>query len=173
MSSSKRRSKRPSGITGRSAQRAGATPARRTTAKRTAASARQTAAATQEPAARSRPAAPAPAPTSPSRPSIRLPGAPSSRLTSKPGAPDRSAKLRLSTKPRSSGPRPLSDVKLDDDEVLIDAFDATLDGIRVRITAVLERTCVYLDRDGDRRLARKNDLWVEADKLPIRRRGIG
>jgi hypothetical protein len=102
-----------------------------------------------------------------------LPGAPSSRLTSKPGAPIRSAKLRLSTKPRSSGPLPLSDVKLDDDEVLIDAFDATLDGIKVRITAVLERTCVYLDRDGDRRLARKKDLWVEADKLPIRRRGIG
>jgi len=40
----------------------------------------------------------------------------------------------------------------------------------VRITAVLERTCVYVDRDGDRRLARKNDPWVEADKLPIRRR---
>jgi hypothetical protein len=38
---------------------------------------------------------------------------------------------------------------------------------------VLERTCVYLDRDGDRRLARKKDLLVEADKLPIRRRGIG
>jgi hypothetical protein len=48
-----------------------------------------------------------------------------------------------------------------------------LDGIKVRITAVLERTCVYVSRDGDRRLARKNDLWVEADKLPIRRRGIG
>jgi hypothetical protein len=61
-------------------------------------------------------------------------------------------------------------VELDEDEVLIDPFDATLDGVRVRITAVLERTCVYVDRDGDRRLARKNDLWVEADKLPIRRR---
>jgi hypothetical protein len=67
----------------------------------------------------------------------------------------------------------LSDVELDEDEVLIDAFDATLGGMKVRITAVLERTCVYVDRDGDRRLARKNDLWVEADKLPIRRRGIG
>jgi hypothetical protein len=72
-----------------------------------------------------------------------------------------------------SGSRPLSDVELAEDEVLIDAFDATLNGTRVRITAVLERTCVYVDRDGDRRLARKNDLWVEADKLPIRRRGIG
>ena len=57
--------------------------------------------------------------------------------------------------------------------MLIDGFTALLEGVTVRITAVLERTCVYLDRDGDRRLARKNDLWVEADKLPIRRRGIG
>lgn len=57
--------------------------------------------------------------------------------------------------------------------MLIDGFDATLDGERVRITAVLERTCVYVDRDGDRRLARKEHLLVEADKLPIRRRGIG
>jgi hypothetical protein len=80
--------------------------------------------------------------------------------------------LELSTKPRPRGPRLLSDVELDEDEVLVDPFDATLDGINVRITAVLERTCVYVDRDGDRRLARKNDLWVEADKLPIRRRGL-
>jgi hypothetical protein len=57
--------------------------------------------------------------------------------------------------------------------VLIDAFEAILDGVPVRITAVLERTCVYVSREGDRRLARKIDLWVEADKLPIRRRGIG
>jgi hypothetical protein len=78
----------------------------------------------------------------------------------------------LSTRRRPPGPRPLSQVELDEDEVLIDAFEATLDGVRVRITAVLERTCVYVDRDGDRRLARKNDLWVEADKLPIRRRSI-
>ena len=41
------------------------------------------------------------------------------------------------------------------------------------ITAVLERTCVYVSKDGDRRLARKVDLWVEPTKLPIRRRGIG
>jgi hypothetical protein len=94
-----------------------------------------------------------------------------SRLTIKPGAPQAPrTQLQLSSKPRPSGPRPLSQVELDEDEVLIDAFDATLDGVRVRITAVLERTCVYVDRDGDRRLARKNDLWVEADKLPIRRR---
>jgi hypothetical protein len=82
------------------------------------------------------------------------------------------APLQLSTKRRPPGPRPLSQVELDEDEVLIDAFEATLDGVRVRITAVLERTCVYIDPDGDRRLARKNDLVVEADKLPIRRRSI-
>ena len=67
----------------------------------------------------------------------------------------------------------MSEVDLEEDEVLIDGFDATLGGERVRITAVLERTCVYVDRDGDRRLARKEQLLVEADKLPIRRRGIG
>jgi hypothetical protein len=78
--------------------------------------------------------------------------------------------LEPSSKARPPGPRLLSQVELDEDEVLIDAFDATLDGVRVRITAVLERTCVYVDRDGDRRLARKTDLVVEADKLPIRRR---
>jgi hypothetical protein len=83
------------------------------------------------------------------------------------------AQLVLSTKPRPSGQRPLSEVELDEDEVLIDAFSATLDGERVRVTAVLERTCVYMGPDGDRRLARKMDLIVEADKLPIRRRGIG
>jgi hypothetical protein len=43
----------------------------------------------------------------------------------------------------------------------------------VKITAVLERTCVYVDREGNRRLASKKDVWVEADKLPIRRRGMG
>ncbi len=63
-------------------------------------------------------------------------------------------------------------MELDEDEVLIDGFDALLDGEKVRITAVLERTCVYVARGGDRRLARKEELWVEADKLPIRRRGL-
>lgn len=73
---------------------------------------------------------------------------------------------------RPSGPRRLSEVELDEDEVLFEGFDATLDGERVRITAVLERTCVYVHKGGERRLARKEDLWVEADKLPIRRRGL-
>ena len=109
------------------------------------------------------------------KPPIRLPGPGGSRLTIKPGPPGGAGRgqLVLSTKQRPSGPRPLSEVELDEDEVLIDAFNATLEGFTVRITAVLERTCVYVDRDGDRRLARKEDLWVEADKLPIRRRGIG
>ena len=56
--------------------------------------------------------------------------------------------------------------------MLIDSFDATFAGEKVRITAVLERTCVYVDRSGDRRLVRKDELFVEADKLPIRRRGL-
>ncbi len=113
-------------------------------------------------------------PAPPSRPSIRLAGSASSRLTIKPSPPQGPRpQLELSTRPRPSGPRPLSEVDLEEDEVLIDGFDATLGGERVRITAVLERTCVYVDREGDRRLARKEHLLVEADKLPIRRRGIG
>ena len=63
-------------------------------------------------------------------------------------------------------------MELDEDEVLIDGFDALLAGEKVRVTAVLERTCVYVDRSGDRRLVRKDELWVEADKLPIRSRGL-
>jgi len=114
-----------------------------------------------------RPATPAP------RTGIRLAGSASSRLTIKP-SPTQGPRpqLQLSTKLRPSGPRPLSEVELDEDEVLIDGFDAVLQGEKVRITAVLERTCVYVDRGGDRRLARKEELVVEADKLPIRRRGL-
>ena len=36
----------------------------------------------------------------------------------------------------------MSDVALEEDEVLVDAFEATLGGVKVRVTAVLERTCV-------------------------------
>ena len=99
-------------------------------------------------------------------------GSASSRLTIKP-SPQQGPRpqLQLSTKVRPGGQRPLSEVELDEDEVLIDGFDATLAGEVVRITAVLERTCVYVDRGGDRRLARKEELLVEANKLPIRRRG--
>jgi hypothetical protein len=127
--------------------------------------------------AQSAAAPPAPAGRTPpptSRQGIRLAGSASSRLTIKPSpAQGPRPQLELSTKTRPSGPRPLSEVELDEDEVLIDGFDAILDGERVRITAVLERTCVYLDRMGDRKLARKEYLVVEADRLPIRRRGIG
>jgi len=125
-----------------------------------------------------KPVAPSPAPQPkpapvPPRPSIRLAGSASSRLTIKPSPPTGPRpQLELSTKIRPSGPRKLSEVELDEDEVLIDGFDATLDGEKVRITAVLERTCVYVGPGGDRRLARKEELWVEADKLPIRRRSL-
>src|SRR5207237_4161709 len=124
------------------------------------------------PAATARPAplpTPKPLPARPasptSRPGIRLPGSASSRLTIKP-SPSQGPRpqLQLSTKVRPGGSRRLSEVELDEDEVLIDGFDATLEGERVRITAVLERTCVYVDRRGDRRLARKGALWIEADE---------
>ncbi len=57
--------------------------------------------------------------------------------------------------------------------MIVDSFDATLQGVTVRVTAVLERTCVYVDPAGERRLASKKDLWVEAEKVRIRRRGTG
>ena len=107
------------------------------------------------------------------KPGVRPPGPASSRLTIKPSPPQGPRpQLQLSTKVRPSGQRPLSEVELDEDELLIDGFDAVLRDEKVRITAVLERTCVYVDRGGDRRLARKEELLVEADKLPIRRRGL-
>ena len=121
--------------------------------------------------------APKPLPTKPAvpapRPGIRLSGSGSSRLTIKP-SPQQGPRpaLQLSTKVRPGGQRRLSEVELDEDEVLIDGFDAVLRDEKVRVTAVLERTCVYVDRSGDRKLARKEDLLVEADKLPIRRRGV-
>ena len=96
----------------------------------------------------------------------------SARLTikRKPGAP---ALIDLPPRPRPGGVRRLSEVELDEDEILIEGFDAQLNGVTVRVTAVLERTCVYLSKEGERRLVSKKDLWIEADKLPIRRRGIG
>jgi hypothetical protein len=78
----------------------------------------------------------------------------------------------LPPRPRPGGARRLSEVLLEEDEVLIEGFEATLEGVTVRVTAVLERTCVYLGMEGERRLANKKDMWVEADKLPIRRRGM-
>ena len=187
MSSSKRPSKKPARARPRGASaaadsqkgsRARAAAAHKAPTKKPAA---------KEPAIKKPPAAARPAPPPlpkpkplptrpvipPSRPGIRLAGSASSRLTIKPSpTTGPRPQLQLSTKVRPSGPRKLSEVELDEDEVLIDGFDATLAGEKVRITAVLERTCVYVDPSGDRRLVRKDELWVEADKLPIRRRGL-
>ena len=87
--------------------------------------------------------------------------------------PGARATIELPPRPRPGGVRRLSEVVLEEDEVLIEAFDAQLNGVQVRVTAVLERTCVYLSKEGERRLVSKKDVWIEADKLPIRRRGIG
>lgn len=70
-------------------------------------------------------------------------------------------------------PIPLSEVRLAEDEILLEGFQALHRGDLVTVTAVLERTCVYVTIDGDRRLANKQDLLVEPDKLPIRRRRLG
>jgi len=64
-------------------------------------------------------------------------------------------------------------VRLAEDEILLDGFEATIEGRVVTVTAVLERTCVYEAADGERRLANKQDLMVEPDALPIRRRRLG
>ena len=69
--------------------------------------------------------------------------------------------------------RPLSDVQLAEDEILLEGFEAVIGGEVVTVTAVLERTCVYVTADGDRRLANKQNLMVEPEKLPIRRRRLG
>jgi hypothetical protein len=70
-------------------------------------------------------------------------------------------------------PKPLSEVRLDDDQILLEGFEATFRGEVVTVTAVLERTCVYITADGERRLANKHDLLVDPEKLPIRRRRLG
>ncbi|HKF78652.1 MAG TPA: hypothetical protein VKF59_21110 [Candidatus Dormibacteraeota bacterium] len=70
-------------------------------------------------------------------------------------------------------PKPLSEVRLAEDEILLEGFQAALAGQVVTVTAVLERTCVYVTADGERRLANKQDLLVEPENLPIRRRRLG
>jgi hypothetical protein len=65
---------------------------------------------------------------------------------------------------------PLSEVKLAEDEVLLEGFMATLNGVPVVVTAVLERTCVYVTTGGERKLANKRALLVEPAELTIRRR---
>ena len=69
--------------------------------------------------------------------------------------------------------KPLSEVEITEDEILQEGFVATIDGVPVTITAVLERTCVYVTADGERRLANKHDLIVDPDTLPIRKRKMG
>jgi hypothetical protein len=69
--------------------------------------------------------------------------------------------------------RPLSEIPVAEDETLLEGFEAIIGGETVTVTAVLERTCVYVTADGDRRLANKHELLVEPDKLTIRRRRMG
>ena len=69
--------------------------------------------------------------------------------------------------------RPLSEIPVGEDETLLEGFQAIIGGETVTVTAVLERTCVYVAADGDRRLANKHELLVEPDKLTIRRRRMG
>ena len=70
-------------------------------------------------------------------------------------------------------PKPLSEVSIAEDEMILEGFEATLAGTPVTVTAVLERTCVYIDAGGERKLASKQDLLVEPEKLTIRRRRSG
>lgn len=69
--------------------------------------------------------------------------------------------------------RPLSEIPVAEDEILLEGFEAIIGGETVTVTAVLERTCVCVTADGDRRLANKQELLVEPDKLRIRRRRMG
>ena len=110
------------------------------------------------------------APPARRRPSTGPPA--SARLTIKPGPPGRPRPVDLPPRPRPPGTRQLSEIVLEEDEILGGGFAATLNGVTVRVTAVLERTCVYQGKEDERRLANKKDVWVEADKLPIRRRGL-
>lgn len=70
-------------------------------------------------------------------------------------------------------PKPLSEVVLAEDEILLEGFEATVGGVRVIVTAVLERTCVGVMRDGERRLINKHDVMIEPDSLTIRRKRGG
>jgi hypothetical protein len=68
---------------------------------------------------------------------------------------------------------PLSDIALEEDQVIVEGFEAELDGIRIWVTAVLERTCVYETPEMERRLVSKSKVLVEPGQVPIRRRRIG
>jgi hypothetical protein len=68
---------------------------------------------------------------------------------------------------------PLSKIQLDEDEMIVEGFEGELEGIRVWVTAVLERTCVYETPDMERRLVSKSKILVDKDAVPIRRRKLG
>src|SRR5437588_12886962 len=68
---------------------------------------------------------------------------------------------------------PLSKIELDEDEMIVEGFEGELEGIRVWVTAVLERTCVYETADMERRLVSKSKILVEKNAVPIRRRKLG
>jgi hypothetical protein len=55
----------------------------------------------------------------------------------------------------------------------MEGFEATIGGVSVMVTAVLERTCVYVTPEGERRLASKRDLLVDPTQLTIRRKRSG
>ncbi|MDQ6919358.1 MAG: hypothetical protein M3Z98_08370 [Candidatus Dormibacteraeota bacterium] len=68
---------------------------------------------------------------------------------------------------------PLSKIELDEDEMIVEGFEGELEGIRVWVTAVLERTCVYETAELERKLVSKAKILVERDSVPIRRRKMG
>jgi len=68
---------------------------------------------------------------------------------------------------------PLSKIQLEEDEMIVEGFEGELEGIRVWVTAVLERTCVYETPDLERKLVNKSKILVERDSVPIRRRKLG
>ncbi len=68
---------------------------------------------------------------------------------------------------------PLSKIDLDEDEMIVEGFQAELvNGMKVWVTAVLERTCVYETPDLERRLVPKDQVIVERGQVPIRRRKL-
>jgi len=58
---------------------------------------------------------------------------------------------------------PLSKIQLEEDEMIVEGFEGELEGIRVWVTAVLERTCVYETPDLERKLVSKSKILVELD----------
>jgi hypothetical protein len=68
---------------------------------------------------------------------------------------------------------PLSKIELEEDEMIVEGFEGELEGARVWVTAVLERTCVYETVEMERKLVSKSKILVERDSIPIRRRKVG